>query len=164
MSFIKSKRAWVIAAAAGWLACVCWSGALQSTHRAHGDAPQDPLIGDWAGVERFGPLEAAQVDVRLKFSSDHSLSVEMAAGHGPGTSPEDNLAGRGTWQRRANQQVLLTVEHLRYGINELGSGMRAKRVKRWCNKVVNLIDVGDRRLVLTNLFRPGEEVFMRSQD
>lgn len=162
--WFKSRRAWVMAAAAGLLACVCWSATLQLTRHAPENAQPDPLIGNWAGVESFGPLEAARVDVRLKFNADHSLAVEMATGQSLGTSPEGNLAGRGTWQRRANQQLLLTLGTLRYGIDELGSGKRGKRVKRWCNKVVKLIDVGDSRLVLTNLFRPSEEVFMRLPD
>ena len=115
-------------------------------------------------MKTFGLLGDAQVDVRLKFSSDHSLAVELTPTNGLGTSPEGGLGGRGTWRRQAGHQLLLTVENLTYGADGLGSGKRARRVKKWCNKLVELVEVGDRRLVLANLFRSGQDVFMRLAD
>ena len=88
----------------------------------------------------------------------------MTAKNSLSISPEGNLAGQGTWQRRANRELLLSVENLKYGFDGLGSSKRAKRVKKCCNKLVNLIDVGDRRLVLANLFHSGHEVFTRLPD
>jgi hypothetical protein len=159
-AWFKSRRvSWVMAVTAGLLACIYWSGALPSTHHAHGPAPLDLVIGRWACVESFGPFEPAQIDVRLKFGPDHSLMVEMAAKNSLSTSVEGTLAGQGTWRPRTDHEILLTVENLRYGFDEPGAVKRAKRVRRWCNKRVHLTDVGDRQLILADLFRSGQEVF-----
>ena len=162
--WLKSKRVWAMVGMVGLLAFAFWGAAQPSMRPAGGRPETDPLIGHWACVKKFGLLGEAQLDVRLKFSSDHSLAVELTAMNGLGTSPEGGLGGRVTWQRQAGHQLLLTVENLTYGGEGLGSGKRARRVKKWCNKLVELVEVGDRKLVLANLFRSGQDVFMRLPD
>ena len=102
--------------------------------------------------------------MNLGFASDRSLTVEVATKNGLGTSPEGGAAGRGTWERRGDHQVLLTIENLTFDFEAFPSGKRARRVKKWVKKLVKVVAAGNRELVLADLFPSGPDVFTRLSD